>query len=186
MVFTCNWNLLKTVTAFSRISQFCILEPSVKGWYSGGRICIFAGDKPIMDKILNFKYHWNQCNCPGTSGTRTHTGGVPKRTVSLCGICGPACHLFSRRFLIRLILRPWIWRRHVPLKRLLTFQGTTRLYIPEDTTHQFSYPKVLKTCKFFKISRTILYRHNRFPYYVHVWERTVVPDTIGKYRFQSF
>jgi hypothetical protein len=33
------------------------------------------------------------------------------------------CHLLSRWFLARLILRPWRWRRHVPLKSLLTFKG---------------------------------------------------------------
>jgi hypothetical protein len=34
-----------------------------------------------------------------------------------------ACHLISRRFLARLILRPWRWRRYVPPKRRLTFSG---------------------------------------------------------------
>jgi hypothetical protein len=30
---------------------------------------------------------------------------------------------FSRSFLARLILRPWRWRRYIPPKRLLTFNG---------------------------------------------------------------
>jgi hypothetical protein len=34
-----------------------------------------------------------------------------------------AYHLFSRWFLVRLTLWPWRWRCHVPLKRLLTFNG---------------------------------------------------------------
>jgi hypothetical protein len=34
-----------------------------------------------------------------------------------------ACHLLSRWFLCRLILRPWRWRRYVPPKRRLTFNG---------------------------------------------------------------
>jgi hypothetical protein len=33
------------------------------------------------------------------------------------------CRLPSRWFLARLILRPWRWRRYVPLKRQLTFNG---------------------------------------------------------------
>jgi hypothetical protein len=33
-------------------------------------------------------------------------------------------HLLSRRFLARLILRPWRWRRHVPPKRRLTSNMT--------------------------------------------------------------
>jgi hypothetical protein len=32
-----------------------------------------------------------------------------------------ACHLLSRRFLARLILRPWRWSQYVPPKRRLTF-----------------------------------------------------------------
>jgi hypothetical protein len=34
-----------------------------------------------------------------------------------------ACHMFSRLFLARLILLSWRWRRHVPPKRWLTFNG---------------------------------------------------------------
>jgi hypothetical protein len=34
-----------------------------------------------------------------------------------------ACHLLSRWFLARLILRHWRWRQYVPLKRRLTFNG---------------------------------------------------------------
>jgi hypothetical protein len=34
-----------------------------------------------------------------------------------------ACHLYSRWFFARLILRPWRWKRHVPQKRRLTFNG---------------------------------------------------------------
>jgi hypothetical protein len=34
-----------------------------------------------------------------------------------------ACHLLSRWFLARLILRPWRWRRCVPPKRRLAFSG---------------------------------------------------------------
>jgi hypothetical protein len=34
-----------------------------------------------------------------------------------------ACHLLSRRFLAWLIFRPWRWRRYVPPKRRLTFNG---------------------------------------------------------------
>jgi hypothetical protein len=37
--------------------------------------------------------------------------------------CSSACHLLSRWFLARLILRPWRWERYVPPKRLLTFNG---------------------------------------------------------------
>jgi hypothetical protein len=34
-----------------------------------------------------------------------------------------ACHLLSRWFLAWLIPQPWRWRRHVPPKRRLTFNG---------------------------------------------------------------
>jgi hypothetical protein len=36
---------------------------------------------------------------------------------------GSACHLLSRWFLARLTLRPCKWRRHVPPKRRLTYNG---------------------------------------------------------------
>jgi hypothetical protein len=36
---------------------------------------------------------------------------------------GSTCHLLSRWFLARLIFGPWIWRRYVLPKRLLTFNG---------------------------------------------------------------
>jgi hypothetical protein len=36
---------------------------------------------------------------------------------------GPACHLLSRWFLARLILRPWKWRRYAPPKHRLAFNG---------------------------------------------------------------
>jgi hypothetical protein len=39
-----------------------------------------------------------------------------------------ACHLLSRWFLARFILRPWRWRRHVPPKRRLTFNENKALY----------------------------------------------------------
>jgi hypothetical protein len=37
-------------------------------------------------------------------------------------------------FLTCLTLQPWKWWRYVPLKRRLTFNWTTRRYIPEDRT----------------------------------------------------
>jgi hypothetical protein len=43
-------------------------------------------------------------------------------------------HLLSRWFLARLIVRPWRWRRYVPPKCRLTFNGLS--YIPEDSTLQ--------------------------------------------------
>jgi hypothetical protein len=39
------------------------------------------------------------------------------------GTYSTACHLLSRWFLARLILRSWRWRRYVPQKRRLTFNG---------------------------------------------------------------
>jgi hypothetical protein len=39
------------------------------------------------------------------------------------GTGGSACHLLSRWFPTRLILRTWRWRRHVPPKGRLTFNG---------------------------------------------------------------
>jgi hypothetical protein len=46
------------------------------------------------------------------------------------------CHLLSRLYLARLILRPWRWKRYVPPKRRLNFQRTTQYYIPDDRTLQ--------------------------------------------------
>jgi hypothetical protein len=37
--------------------------------------------------------------------------------------CRRACHLHSRWYLSRFILRPWRWRWHLSLKRPLTFNG---------------------------------------------------------------
>jgi hypothetical protein len=38
-------------------------------------------------------------------------------------ICKPSCHLLSRWYLGRLLLRPWGWRRYVLPKCQLTFNG---------------------------------------------------------------
>jgi hypothetical protein len=55
-----------------------------------------------------------------------------------------ACHLLSRWFLDRLILRPWRWRLCVPPKRRLTFNGlhgVISLKIALFLTHNLSSAK---------------------------------------------
>jgi hypothetical protein len=44
--------------------------------------------------------------------------------VSIFKIKNPAaCHLLSYWFIAKFILRPWRWRRYIPLKTWLTFNG---------------------------------------------------------------
>jgi hypothetical protein len=58
-----------------------------------------------------------------------------------------ACHLLSRWYLARLILRPWKWRWHVPAEGRLTFNGiygvisqkTERFIITAVTTSNPTY-----------------------------------------------
>jgi hypothetical protein len=58
--------------------------------------------------------------CPSeTSLTLNGLRGVLSQKIALCS----ACHRLSRWFLVRLIFRPWRWRRYFPPKRRLTSSG---------------------------------------------------------------
>jgi hypothetical protein len=59
-------------------------------------------------------------------------------------------------FLPWLILRLWRWRRHVPPKRQLTFNGLRR-YIPEDRTVRFKLCHVWHRCARFNQWQLISY-----------------------------
>jgi hypothetical protein len=48
---------------------------------------------------------------------------IQTRCELFCRVLGCVCHLLSRQFLARIILRLWRWRRLVPPKRRLTFNG---------------------------------------------------------------
>jgi hypothetical protein len=168
-------------------------SPPVKGWYFGARICIIAGNKPMMERLLNFEHLWNPSNCPDASGTRTNTDiqsdGVPKKNSVLMQdlwLClPPAITLVS----CSIILQPWRWRRHVLPKRLLTFNGLHGVISQKIELANFLIKRCWKRVNPSKTWDPFFYHHNTFSCYVY----EKAPDSLvtdyqrsrGKYCFQS-
>jgi hypothetical protein len=70
---------------------------------------------------------WNITPCSPLEVSRCFGGTCRLHLQGL--IISAACHPPSRWFLARLILLPWRWRRPVPPKRRLTFNGLQTLYL---------------------------------------------------------
>jgi hypothetical protein len=70
------------------------------------------------------RMNFQRTYCPGRHATQNNRGLVLPPVLNMrCMKRSSACHLLSRWFLARLILRPWRWRLYVPPKRRLTFNG---------------------------------------------------------------
>jgi hypothetical protein len=88
-----------------------------------------------------------------------------------------ACHLASRWSLVWLIFRPWIWRRHVPQKRQLTF-NVLRLVIGLS---QKAEPFITTAVRISK--PTSIYFFMQVSFFINVFEVDLIH--IGKYYFSE-
>jgi hypothetical protein len=69
-------------------------------------------------------------------------GRFEEHIVSIFRVEHSSCHLRSRWFLAHLILLPWRWRRYVPPKRRLTFNGLQGVIFQKTElfTYNYIYP----------------------------------------------
>jgi hypothetical protein len=113
--------------SFSIMSQFCVLNLVPKQ-----HVFLFHFYSSLLSRMCDMhqkvQWLWRK---PTSRFWWTYTFWAPLNRnfffflvchISVC-IDGSACHMLSRWFLARLILRPRRWRRYVPPKRRLTFNG---------------------------------------------------------------
>jgi hypothetical protein len=83
------------------------------------RMCV--GSEVLTAVVMKSTIFWDITPCTPSKAKPTFRRNMsPPSSVSKNK---PSSLLLSRWFLARLILRPWRWRRQVPLKRRLTFNG---------------------------------------------------------------
>jgi hypothetical protein len=71
-------------------------------------------------------------------------------------------NLLSRWFLGRLILRPWKWRRHVPPKHRLTFNGLYGVISQKIELHNHGREKLFNIIYRSAVSMRILIQNSRY------------------------
>jgi hypothetical protein len=80
-------------------------------------IAVYCENHTEHTNTLKISIFWDVTPCSPLKVNR-HFGGTCRLHLQQT-----SCYLLSRWFLARLILRPWRWRRHIPPKCRLTFNG---------------------------------------------------------------